>query len=174
MPGGRPSKYTPERVADICGHIAEGKTYADACKLAGINVDTFCTWKNEKPEFLEAIKRAEAQYKEWYNRDLVASAKKSLKELILGWECEEVTTEYVDDPKNPGNPRIKQQKRVTKKYKPDATAIIFALTNKAPDEFKNRQTIEGKMEQEVTNKPDLSAIPDDLLAKVMESLKASK
>lgn len=174
MPGGRPSKYTPEMVAKICGHIAEGKTYADACKLAGISEAKFYEWKAEKVEFLDAIKRAEQQYKEWYNRDLVASAKKSLKELILGWECEEVTTEYVDDPKNPGNPRIKQQKRVTKKYKPDATAIIFALTNKVPDEFKNRQTIEGKMEQEVTNKPDLSAIPDDLLAKVMESLKSSK
>ena len=150
MPGGRPSKYTPKMVAEICRHIAEGKTYADACKLAGISEAKFYEWKAEKVEFIEAIKRAEQQ------------------------ECEEVTTEYVDDPKNPGNPRIKQQKRVTKKYKPDATAIIFALTNKVPDEFKNRQTIEGKMEQEVTNKPDLSAIPDDLLAKVMESLKSSK
>lgn len=167
-------KYCPEIIQEICGYIAEGKTQADACKLANITTSTFHEWINEKIEFSEAVKRAEQQYKEWYNRDLVSSAKKSLKELILGWECEEVTTEYVDDPKKPGQPRIKQQKRVTKKYKPDATAIIFALTNKVPDEFKNRQTIEGKMEQEVTNKPDLSAIPDDLLAKVMESLKASK
>ena len=52
-----------------------------------------------------------------------------------------------------------------------ASAIIFALTNKAPDEFKNRQSIEGRMEQEVVNKPDLSAIPDELLAQVLESLK---
>lgn len=167
-------KYSAEKVKEICRYIAEGKTYSDSYKLAGISESIFYEWKSTKPEFLEAIKRAEEQYKEWYNRDLVASAKKSLKELILGWECEEVQTEFEQDPHNPQAPRIKRQRRIVKKYKPDATAIIFALTNKVPDEFKNRQTIEGKMEQEVTNKPDLSAIPDDLLAKVMESLKASK
>ena len=164
-------KYCPEIVREICKHIAEGKTAADTCKIVGINTDTYHTWKNEKAEFSDALKKAEQEYRDWYNRDLVQSAKKSLKELILGWECEEVTTEYVADKNNPDQPRIKQQKRVTKKYKPDATAIIFALTNKAPDEFKNRQTIEGRMEQEVVNKPDLSAIPDELLAQVLESLK---
>lgn len=167
-------KYTPDKVSEICHHLAEGKTRADACRLSGIGTSTFHEWLNEKAEFAEAIKRAEQEYRDWYSKDLVQAAKKSLKELILGWECEEVQTEYEQDPHNPQAPRIKRQRRVVKKFKPDATAIIFALTNKAPDEFKNRQTIEGKMEQEVTNKPDLSAIPDDLLAKVMESLKSSK
>lgn len=163
-------KYTPKMVEQICGYIAQGKTYADACKIVGISESEFYKWKSELSEFSEAIKRAEQEYKDWYSKDLVESAKKSLKELVLGWECEEVTTEYISDPNNPDQPKIKQQRRVKKKYKPDATAIIFALTNKAPDEFKNRQYQEGKMTQEIVRKPDLSAIPDELLDQVLNAL----
>lgn len=162
-------KYCPEKVQEICGYLRQGKTQKDAAALAGIGEETFYGWLRDKPEFSEWVRIAQQEYWERFDKELVSTCKKSLLELAKGYECEEVTTEYVSDKK--GNPVIKHQKRVTKKYKPDAAAIQFALTNKAAFEFKNRQSIEGRMEQEVVNKPDLSAIPDELLAQVLESLK---
>lgn len=169
---GAKGKYTPEMVEQICKYIAEGKTYADTCKFVGIAESVFYEWKANKPEFMEAVKRAEAQYREWEDKELVKSARKSLKELILGYEYEEVTTEYIPDPSDPNAPKIKHQKRVKKKCAPNATAIIFALTNRDPENWKNRQTFDGKVDTgEKAVDLQLSKIPDDLLDKVVEALR---
>lgn len=161
-------KYSPEIVEKICGYLRDGRTQKDAAALAGIAEDTFYEWMNTKTEFSEWVRIAQDEYWKRFDKELVSTCKRSLLELANGYECEEVTTEYISDKK--GNPVIKTQKRVVKKYKPDVTAIQFALTNKAPDEFKNRQYQEGKMTQEIVNKPDLSTIPDELLDQVLNAL----
>lgn len=56
---GRRSKYTPETVDKLTQAIRLGATYQLACDYADISMQTFITWRNTKPEFLEAIKRAE-------------------------------------------------------------------------------------------------------------------
>ena len=56
---GAKGKYTPEIVNDLCNLIKEGLTDKDASGSVGINPDTFYTWL-KKPEFYEAIKKAEA------------------------------------------------------------------------------------------------------------------
>lgn len=171
---GRKPKYTSEKAAIICKAIADGETIQYACKKANISDDTFARWRANNAEFAEQLKRAEAEYNRWYSDELVRDCKRSLKTLILGSEYEETTVEYESD-KN-GNPRIKKQKTVTKRVMPNPTAIIFALTNRDPENWKNRQTneITGNLKTESETKVDLSAVPDDLLEQVLNKLNGSE
>lgn len=122
------------------------------------------------------MKKAQADYEEWQMNGILADAKKSLVTLILGQEYEEIKTVYEPDPRNPNNPKIKSQTRTTKRIPPNATAIIFALCNRDPDNWKNRinNEISGKLETEGESKLDLSGIPDDLLAQVVECVRKKK
>lgn len=171
---GRKPKYTSERVTAICRAIADGETIQMACKRGGISDDTFARWKANKTEFADAIKKAEKEYNDWYNNELVRDCKVSLKKLITGFEYEETTTEYKSD-KN-GNPRIEKQKTVTKRILPNATAIIFALTNRDPENWKNRQTtdIVANVKAETDTKVDLSNVPDDVLDQLAQYIDGSK
>ena len=167
---GRQPMYTPERVAKICQAIENGETNATAAKIGGIHVATFCEWQNTKPEFAEAVKRAKAAFEEWQMNGILEDARKSLKTLICGQEYEEIKTEYEND--NTGNPRIKKQTRVTKKILPNPTAVIFALCNRDPDNWKNRVTndISGRIETETKPGITLANVPNDLLAQVIDAI----
>lgn len=168
---GRKSKYCPKLVEKICGAIAEGKRIKDACLVAGISDTQFHFWMNQKADFADAVKNAKQQYTEWESKELVKDAKKSLRQLICGEEYVETTTEYEND--GSGSPRIKKQKTVTKRVQPNITAIIFALTNRDPENWKNRisQDVNGKIQTENKSNLSLSKIPDELLDKVIECLR---
>lgn len=173
---GRKSMYNEKRVETICKALADGETRKVACLRAGISQDTFTNWLRDKSYFSERIKDAENEYKQWYANDLIKDSLRSLKTLIMGCEYEETRTEYEQDTKNPGMPRIKRQTVTTKKVLPNPTAIIFALTNRDPENWKNRQTtdITANVKAENTNKPDLSAIPDDLLEQVLNKINGTE
>lgn len=173
MPGGRKPKYNPDRVAIICKAIADGETYEVAAAKAGISVKTLYEWQAEKGEFAEAIKRAKAEYEKWLNEGILEDARKSLKRLVCGEEYEEVKTEYESDPRNPLQPRIKKQIHTTKKVLPNPTAVIFALCNRDPDNWKNRVSNElsGKIETEEKSGISLANVPDELLAKVIDAIR---
>ena len=87
-------------------------------------------------EFTEAIARARDQFDEL----LVKEAKTSLRKKVNGYDVDEKKTVYVNG--QDGKPVIKEQTTIKKHFQPDTSAIIFALTNKAPDEYKNRQSTE--------------------------------
>lgn len=55
----RPTKYTPETINKIVEAIKMGATYELAAGYASISEAQFYEWKKRKPEFLEAIKKAE-------------------------------------------------------------------------------------------------------------------
>ena len=169
---GRQPKYSPERIAKICEAIERGETNETAAKIGGISVSTFCEWQATKPEFSEVVKRAKAVFEEWELKGILADAKKSLKTLITGLEYEETKTEYEQDPKHPGSPRIRKQTVVTKRIPPSPTAVIFALCNRDPENWKNRisNEIAGKVEMEQKPSVSLANVPDDLLAQVIEAL----
>lgn len=160
--------YTPDRVGRICKAIEAGETNATAAKMAGISVTTFCEWQANKPEFAEAIKKAKRTFEDWQMHGILEDAKKSLKTLICGQEYEEIKTEYEND-KN-GNPKIRRQIRTTKKIPPNATAIIFALCNRDPDNWSNRHIneIEGKIQTESKPGVSLANVPDDLLGQIID------
>lgn len=169
---GRTPMCTPERVKKICAAIENGETFERAAELGGIVKSTFYRWMDENKDFKDAVKRAKDVFLEWEMNGILSDAKKSLKALICGQEWEETKTEYEQDPHNPGQPRIKKQTTITRKALPNATAVIFALCNRDPDNWKNRisNELSGKIETEETANVSLDKIPDELLAKVLESL----
>ncbi len=67
---GRPSKFTPEVIAELERNISDGLPYEVACKLSGIAYSTYRNWviaaegKDADPDlldFLERVRRAETR-----------------------------------------------------------------------------------------------------------------
>lgn len=56
-------KYSDEITQEICKYLRAGNTQHDSAVLAGISEETFYTWKKEKSEFSEALKKAEQECK---------------------------------------------------------------------------------------------------------------
>jgi transposase len=70
MPGGRPTKFTPERVDKLLSALKSGNYRTVACQYAGISTATLHNWIKiaegpdappEYVEFLDALNKAEAQ-----------------------------------------------------------------------------------------------------------------
>lgn len=55
----RRSKFTPETQQRIVDAIALGATYELAAKSAGVTYDTLNEWRKTRPQFSEAIEKAE-------------------------------------------------------------------------------------------------------------------
>lgn len=73
---GRPSKYTPETVAVILEALGKGATHELACQAGGISHQTFAEWMRLYPEFLDGIKRVEAEAAQRWLAFIEASAPK--------------------------------------------------------------------------------------------------
>ena len=94
--------------------------------------------------------------------------------MVLGFDYEEIKTESSTG--KDGKTVITKTTKTTKHVAPNPTAIIFALTNRDPENWKNRQTtdITANVKAENTNKPDLSGIPDDLLEQVLNKINGNE
>lgn len=169
---GREPKFTPERVEKICQALEKGMTKGKAAKYAGINDRTLLKWEKSKPGFADAVKKSQAVYEEWLQNEMLSDSKKSLKTLIMGQEYEEVKTEYELDPQIEGGLRIKRQTKTKKKILPNVTAVIFALVNRDPDNWKNRVegALNAKVETDGKQDVNLASVPDDLLEQVVEAI----
>lgn len=167
---GRKPQWTDAKVEIMVKAIATGKSYKDAYTAARVSHQTFYRHLNEDSEFYEAVKNAERQYQDWYDSQLVVDCKRSLLELVQGYEWDETTTESALD-KNGKMVEVKK-KIVHKKAAPNATAIIFALCNRAPDQWSNRhiQEISGKIETESKSNVSLANVPDELLEQVINAI----
>jgi len=134
------AKYNKKVVDQICRLIAsDSYIITEICRLSGISEETFYTWKKEKVEFSEAIQAAENKRRQFF----VVEAKKSLLKKIQGYTVKEkkVTTYYPELKVGETRRRriIKDQTLTDKFIQPDTSAIIFALTNCDPDNWKNKQ-----------------------------------
>lgn len=169
----RPTKYNEERVEIIAASIAAGDSIKVAAAKAGINLDTFFEWRKSKPEFSDRVKEAKAEYEKWLMEGILKDAQKSLKILINGEEYEETRTEYEEDPSDKEKPRIKKQIVTTKRVLPNPTAVIFALTNRDPENWKNRYSTEQdvKVQGDTETRLSLSKVPDDLLEQVVKAIR---
>lgn len=166
------TKYNLKRQQIICDALRNGESRTTAAKRAGIQKDTFYNWLEQFSAFSAAVKEAEDAYQDWLLNGIKDDALKSLKTLICGLDYEETKTEYEQNPNDPSQPRIKKQTVITKKILPNATAVIFALTNRDPERWKNRyeQTIDGRLDTESKTAVSLEKVPDDLLAQVLEAI----
>ncbi len=92
MPAGRPSDYTPEKAALICGLLAEGKSLRTICKPEDMpSTVTVYKWLRDYPEFLTQYMRA---------REDQADA--LFEETIEIADCGSNDWMEQNDPENPG------------------------------------------------------------------------
>jgi hypothetical protein len=62
QPGaGRPTKYTEQTVAKLLDALRGGNTRRASCAVASISQDTLAIWLKEKPEFSDAVEKAEGE-----------------------------------------------------------------------------------------------------------------
>ena len=164
---GRKPSWTNEKVEIMCKAIAAGKSYKDAFTAARVGKTAFYEHLANDANFADRVKKAEAEYQEWYDSQLVVDCKRSLIDLVRGFDYDETTTETI--PGKDGKGTITKTKVVHKHVMPNPTAIIFALCNRDPDNWKNRvnNELSGKFEAETKTNVSLEKLPDDLLAKVI-------
>lgn len=133
------AKYT-EASPVILRALEEGFTMLDAAKRAGVSKQTLYEWINTKPDFSDLVQHA----RENGEKNAIAKVEASLLELAMGYEYEEVATEYESQPNPDPNaaekyiPTIKKQKRTKKRVVQSIEAIRFYLSNKCPEVWKNR------------------------------------
>ena len=118
---------------DIISYIREGDSNVLACKKAGISESSFYEWVNKIPEFSEALKNARKEFR----AGIIKELETSLWKRATGFEFDETKTDYVAE--NDGKPIIIKQTKIKKFIPPDTGALVFALTNLDPENWKNRQ-----------------------------------
>lgn len=141
------AKYNKKLVNKICALIKEDSyTVAEICLKSGISESTYYEWKVKKPEFSEAIKKAEDEFYSF----MVVEARKSLVKKIQGYTVHEKKTVTVDSGKKneeTGKPvvKVKEHTVIEKHIQPDTAAIIFTLSNRDPENWKNRQIVDSNI-----------------------------
>lgn len=167
---GRRAQWTDEKVETMCKMIAQGKSYKEAFTAVRISKPTFYAHLANDKDFSDAVKKAEADYQQWYDAQLVVDCKRSLMELVRGYEYDETTTETGKDARTGKD--VTRVKIVHKKVGPNPTALIFALCNRDPEHWQNRiaQDVNGKINVEQHSDVSLANVPDDLLAKVIDAI----
>ena len=165
---GRTSKYTEETINAFCGALEQGLTIEEACKAAKIGRSIYLKWQSEKPEFAERIEEAKKKYDEWLLNDIKKDALKSLKVLINGCEYDERKV------KKDNTGAIVEDCITTKRILPNAVAVIFALCNRDPENWKNRveSNVNGKIESTTTTNLSLEKLPDDVLEKAIDAIRS--
>lgn len=141
------AKYSKKIVENICSLIKKDSyTIAEICSLSGISQSTYFEWKAKKPEFSESIKKAEDEFYSF----MIVEARKSLVKKIQGYTVQEKKTVTVDSGKKndeTGKPivKVKEHTVVDKYIQPDTAAIIFTLSNRDPENWKNRQIVDSNI-----------------------------
>lgn len=157
------NKTIVEKIADLIR--GDSYTIAEICEKVNISKDTYYRWLAHKADFSDAIKKAEDDF----NSLIIVEAKRSLIKLIKGYTVQEKKTVTGDTGKKDeeGKPVIKvKEHTVTEKhYQPNTAAVIFALTNRDPEHWKNK--LNNEVSGEVTIKSDLEKLSDEELEKII-------
>ena len=168
---GRKPQWTDTKVEIMCKAIAAGKSYKDAFTAARVGKTAFYSHLSNDADFADRVKKAEQDYQQWYDSQLVVDCKRSLIELVNGYEWDETTTEHS---LNKAGKMVEVKKKVVhKKAAPNPTAIIFALCNRDPEHWQNRvaQDVNGKIDVEQKGPGiSLANVPDSLLAQVIDAI----
>lgn len=107
--------------------IRDGSTIVNACKAAGCSESQFYFWRTKNPEFAAEVKEAQKEHR----AKIVPELERALYKRALGYEYTETKTETFPD----GNDRV----TVTRKQiPPDVGALVFALCNLAPGDWRNK------------------------------------
>lgn len=134
-------KQKDEKKAEVLNYITQGNSQEESFRKAGIGKTTFYKWLEER-EFRDAVHNAQEEAR--ISKADVRGVERALLDIAKGFEYEEVKTEYeskvVEDEngKKEYKPVIKKQVRTVKRIPPNVEAIKFLLTNRDPENWKNR------------------------------------
>lgn len=146
---GRAAKYTPELAEEFVSYIREGDNELTAAKKIDVGKSTVAKWKKDYPDFLESIKRARREI----SAKQVKDVEKSLYKRAVGYPYveEKIVKKPFNKTDGEGNiigteERIVERTTQVKTVLPDVAAIIFFLTNRCPERWKNKQVQESKVD----------------------------
>jgi hypothetical protein len=120
MPGGRPSDYTPEIAAQVCGLLVEGKSLRSICKADEMPaIATVFKWLAAHPEFVEQYARAREAQADTLADELIDIADDSANDYYDKPVGEGETQRVVDaEHINRSRLRVDTRKWVASKLKP--------------------------------------------------------
>lgn len=161
------AKYNKKIVDKICSMMStDSYTIAEICEKVKISERTYYDWQSKNADFADAIKKAQDKFDEL----LVVEAKKSLVKMIQGYTVDETRTVTTDTGKKDDNGKaivkVKEHVVTKKHYQPNPTLVIFTLTNRDSDNWKNRQ--ENKLSGEVGIKSSLEALSNEELQNIVD------
>lgn len=165
------AKYNKETVDKICQCIRDGDSQKLACQKVGLGETTFYQWVKDHPEFEKSIKKA----KDEFQATIVGKLETTLWKRAMGYEVTETETEYISD--SNGRPKIKSQRTKVKHIQPDTGALIFALTNVAPEKWVNKQKVETQEVKRGDEKERgycFEDLPDDVLFDLADKMQAAE
>jgi DNA-binding XRE family transcriptional regulator len=119
---GRPTKYTKKILEDVVKYARIGLTDDQMAAIVGVTRSTFYKWKNDFPEFSDALIE---------NKKIVdAKVVRALFERATGYEHEDThISNYQGE--------ITETKTI-KHYPPDPTSMIFWLKNRDKDNWREK------------------------------------
>jgi len=167
---GAKTKCTPELIMQVCNMIIDGKTNKSICSAVGISETSFYAWLDPKDqqfrsEFLESVNLARKILRE----SSINRATASLLDVAIGHDAEESSTKLATDRKT-GKVYVKEKTTYHKHFEPNVQALIFYLTNRDPDNWKQRQTSEitGKDGKDlITKEINLDELTDEQKAAIL-------
>jgi membrane-associated HD superfamily phosphohydrolase len=139
---GRKEKYTTHIkpfLEDITKWIREGQTEYCIFEKLGVSEDAWYKYKIKYNELKEAVIKGEQQ--------LTKHIESQLYKRCNGYEYTETKTYISEQDKK----KTKRIEKTTKFVNPSDTAIIFALKNRDPDNWKDRQEIKQNINQRLEN-----------------------
>lgn len=154
------SKYSKQLVKKIVNLIrSDSYTIPELCRLSGISESTYHSWKRTNLQFLQSIEGAKRDYDD----KIVVAATRSLYKLIEGFYITEEKRIF-DKSRNHGtdgaiSPDVKTVILNTRYISPNLGAIIFVLTNRDPQNWRNTFRVE------VTGKSGKDLLPARILNK---------
>jgi len=129
-PGGRPTKYKEDYTRQAFIACKEGGLKdTQLAELFGVTEATIYNWKNEHPQFLEAIKNGKDIYD-------CATAEESLKKLIEGYDYQEA--KVITD----GEGHVIRKEMTKKHVSPNPGSLCFFLKNRNPARWRDMKAIE--------------------------------
>jgi len=133
MPGGRPSKYKPEYVAQAKALCWHGATDAEMAQFFRVAISTLALWKVAYPEFSDALKTDKSTADDRVER--------SLYQRALGYTCEETDIRVIE------GQIVKTE--LLKHYPPDVTACIFWLKNRRKEDWRDTPDVGGAHNEDI-------------------------
>lgn len=141
------AKYSKKLVDTITELLENDMSVSEVCNSVGINRKTFYEWKNTKPEFAQAIEEA----REHAYDELLALARRTLRERIEGYTVEETTYTYEPASYDENEMILKKKVVKQKRREPSITSLNNMIQRVEAKRNNNRTNTQSKIKPFATD-----------------------